>query len=70
MQQYNSFQQYLQDNYTDVIISGFKKFILKEMNQKPDNSHHYSIVFINNCEIIGVQFTNSELDQVEFDVFF
>ena len=69
MPQYESFQEYLKVNYLEVMQKSFKKFIIKEMNEETNNLYNFRVAIINDFEIIGVKFTKSELEKVEFDVF-
>ena len=72
MQKYNSFSQYLSIQYADMLAGGLKKFLLAECRKEGDGINdcdYFDDVEITSCGIIGVKFTKSQLEYVEFEVF-
>lgn len=69
---YNTFIEYLQENYIELINEALIRFIVKKrLNKEVDQSgiiyHAYEI---NEIRITNVQFTKSEMEKVAFHIYF
>lgn len=72
MPKYESFTQYLSIHYSKMLCDELAKFILREgrkESKRKNETFQYNGVQIHNGGIIGVKFTKSELEHVEFEVF-
>ena len=71
MKQYTSFKQYMNIHYSDLMQKDLSKYLLSKYGTATINGIEYDFdgVQIKNFEVIGIQFTKSELDNVEFDCF-
>lgn len=72
MRKYNTFIEYLTENYIELIKKGLSEFLLDDFKEnliKKDLSYINSEVLINNAKIVGVNFTKSDLDYVEFEIY-
>lgn len=68
MNTYHQFSNYLQENYIKTIQDALTKFIAKtKTNKVLDENYPYNI---NEIKITHVQFTKSEMEEVQFNIYF
>lgn len=68
MNTYHQFSNYLQENYIKTIQDALTKFIAKtKTNKVLDENYSYNM---NEIKITHVQFTKSEMEEVQFNIYF
>ena len=65
---YNSFKDYLVTNYYDILAQRARLFLIEE--NKQNSEIHLDDINIQNMKILELKFTKSDLEQIEFTIYF
>lgn len=69
---YNSFKEYIQENYSGIIENDLKDFLLEKFKEIDINGEKVTFDYVEVYELLvrGIVFKKSEIDKVEFECHF
>lgn len=65
---YNSFKEYLVTHYYEILAQRARLFLIEE--NKQNSEIHLDDINIQNMKILELKFTKSDLEQIEFTIYF